>query len=181
MNFVPRNKTTIINIFGGPGAGKSTAATHIFSHMRMKGVSCEYVPEFAKELSRAGDMVAIENQFFVSAVQYQRQFRLLGKVDYIITDSPVMIGLVYDQQKLKGFNEVLEDIQSKSKSINIFLRRDMSKEYETEGRHHCFDDACLLDDMIEQMLIDQGVHYVALGAFNMDDLLIYIMEVLGVE
>jgi len=181
MNHITSSKTTIINIFGGPGAGKSTAATYIFSHLRMKGVSCEYVPEFAKELSRAGDMEAIENQFYISAVQYQRQCRLLGKVDYIVTDSPVLSGLVYDMQKLKGFNDVLTDIQSKSKSINIFLRRDLSREYETEGRHHCEDDARLFDEMIEQLLIDQGVHYVALGAFGMDDLLEYIMDVLGVK
>lgn len=177
MNITPC-KTTIINIFGGPGAGKSTAATHVYAQMRMKGISCEYVPEFAKELSRSGDFESIENQFYISAVQYHRQFRLLGKVDFIITDSPVLSGIVYDQQLLPGFNKILQVIHSQNSSVNILLKRDDSKGYEAEGRHHTGMEAGWIDEKIEQMLDEYGVDYCVVRATDMQLLPDFIMSIL---
>jgi len=180
MNHISGKKTTIINIFGGPGIGKSTAAALLFAHMRMKGISCEYVPEFAKELSRAGDMESIENQFFISAVQYHRQYRLIGKVDFIVTDSPVLLGVVYDQQLLKGFNEIMRDIHGKSLSINILLTRDKSRDYENEGRHHNSTEADVFDKKIERMLDEYEVTYCKVNASEMHHLPDYIMHILEV-
>lgn len=175
-----KKQTTIINIFGGPGVGKSTAAALVYAHMRMKGISCEYVSEFAKELSRSGDIESIENQFFVSAIQYHRQFKLLGKVDFIVTDSPVLSGLVYDQQCLNGFSEIMRDIHSKSVSINILLKRDHSREFEPEGRHHDIKESKIIDDKIEQMLDDYEIYYAEVNASEMIHLPDYIMHVLEV-
>ena len=39
----------IVNLFGVPGAGKSTGAAYIFSQLKMAGVNAELMPEFAKD------------------------------------------------------------------------------------------------------------------------------------
>ena len=53
------DKTTIVvNLFPGPGTGKSTGAAYIFSKLKMAGVDAEYVSEFAKE---NGDMDGYDN------------------------------------------------------------------------------------------------------------------------
>ena len=44
------NQTVVINLFGGPGAGKSTCAMEICSELKKHGLSAEYVQEYAKEL-----------------------------------------------------------------------------------------------------------------------------------
>ena len=41
----------IINIFGGPGVGKSTVAADLFVIMKKEGYSVELVTEYAKELT----------------------------------------------------------------------------------------------------------------------------------
>lgn len=41
--------TIIVNLFAGPGAGKSTGAAYIFSKLKLAGIDCEYVSEFAKD------------------------------------------------------------------------------------------------------------------------------------
>ena len=41
--------TLIMNLYGGPGSGKSTGAAYIFSMLKMVGVDAEYVTEFAKD------------------------------------------------------------------------------------------------------------------------------------
>ena len=38
----------IVNLFGVPGAGKSTGAAYIFSRLKMLGVNAELVTEFPK-------------------------------------------------------------------------------------------------------------------------------------
>lgn len=40
----------VINFFGGPGCGKSTMASRLFSELKSKGVKCEYVTEYAKDV-----------------------------------------------------------------------------------------------------------------------------------
>ena len=42
-------KPLVVNLFAGPGTGKSTVAAQIFAHLKWQGFSCELVTEFAKE------------------------------------------------------------------------------------------------------------------------------------
>lgn len=39
-----------INLFAGPGTGKSTTAAGVFFEMKRSGMSVEYVTEYAKSL-----------------------------------------------------------------------------------------------------------------------------------
>ena len=43
-------KTLVVNLFAGPGAGKTTCAWEIASELKKRGIVTEYVPEYAKEL-----------------------------------------------------------------------------------------------------------------------------------
>lgn len=43
-------KTLVVNLFAGPGAGKTTCAWEIAAELKKLGVHTEYVPEYAKEL-----------------------------------------------------------------------------------------------------------------------------------
>ena len=40
--------TLLVNLYAGPGAGKSTGAAYIFAKLKMAGIDCEYVSEYAK-------------------------------------------------------------------------------------------------------------------------------------
>ena len=44
------DKTIVVNLFGSPSAGKSTTATGLFHQLKLKGINCEYVSEFAKHV-----------------------------------------------------------------------------------------------------------------------------------
>lgn len=39
----------VVNVFGVPGAGKSTGAAYIFSKLKMNGINAELITEFAKD------------------------------------------------------------------------------------------------------------------------------------
>tara|TARA_R110000851_G_scaffold199532_1_gene350615 strand:+ start:200 stop:715 length:516 start_codon:yes stop_codon:yes gene_type:complete len=88
-------ETCYINIFGGPGVGKSTFAAGLFHHLKRKGVECEYVSEVAKDLVWEDRQKTLSIQPYVDAKQYRNLKRLQGKVAYVITDSPVLKGVAY--------------------------------------------------------------------------------------
>ena len=44
-------KKTVVNLYGGPGAGKSTAALQLVAELKKRGINADYVSEYAKELT----------------------------------------------------------------------------------------------------------------------------------
>ena len=85
----------VINLWGAPGCGKSTAAAFLFSRLKSLGVNVELVTEFAKDLTWEERNEALKNQLYVSGIQSFRISRLDGRVDVVITDSPVPSGIFY--------------------------------------------------------------------------------------
>jgi len=51
----------VVNFFAPPGHGKSTFAALVFSKLKMLGVNCELVSEFAKDMVWEEDYVALAN------------------------------------------------------------------------------------------------------------------------
>lgn len=59
----------VINLIGGPGAGKSTTAAGLFFLMKCAGLKVELVTEFAKELSYDENWADLKKQLYVLAEQ----------------------------------------------------------------------------------------------------------------
>jgi tRNA uridine 5-carbamoylmethylation protein Kti12 len=89
--------TTLINLWGGPGSGKSTTAADLFARMKLKGISCELVREYVKNWAWRGDKIGPWDDVYIFAKQLRLESCLYGKVEYIITDSPIEIGALYEQ------------------------------------------------------------------------------------
>ena len=71
-------KTIVCNLFGPPGAGKSTLAAYVFAKLKMMGVNCELVTEFAKDKVWEKNNEALSNQIYIFAKQYYRMSRCTG-------------------------------------------------------------------------------------------------------
>lgn len=148
----------VINLFGGPGSGKSGVAAGVYSRLRKQGINIELVREFAKDLyyqDRLKQMM--EFQEVIYAEQNSRLQWLLGKVDYAITDSPILLSAVYPDINRDLFSlapwPALHDFKTLVRSqfacydnINIWLER--PETYETEGRLQSESQAKWIDDMI---------------------------------
>ena len=59
----------LINLFGAPGAGKSTGAAYIFSQLKMRGVNVELVTEFAKDKVWEKSVEVFNNQAYIFGKQ----------------------------------------------------------------------------------------------------------------
>jgi len=99
----------LINLFAGPGTGKSTTMAGVFSELKLRGVNCEMAPEFAKEKVWEKSVNILENQIYVFGKQYNTIHRLLGQVDIIITDSPLLLSSIYGTNETKLFHQLPND------------------------------------------------------------------------
>ncbi len=160
-----QRKTLVVNLYGGPGTGKSTTAAGAFSLLKRQGVSVELVTEYAKDLVWEGSLELLNsNQIHVFAEQHRRMVRLQGKVDVIITDSPLLLTLFYGRTNVSElFKQVVEQENDRFWNRDIFLRR--RKPYQQAGRTQTEDEARLIDDWLYQMLIRRGPYY----TFDADD------------
>lgn len=124
----------IVNLFGGPGAGKSTGASYIFSRLKMAGVNCELVSEFAKDMVWEENQTALNNQVKILGEQYFRLTRCEGKVDVIVTDSPLINSYYYNKDSRLGesFKNLTFELFNSYENLNYFINR--VKPYVQAGR-----------------------------------------------
>lgn len=90
--------TTIINLYAGPGSGKSTTAAKVFAALKDIGASVELVQEEAKRYAWRGDAIGDTEQLDIFLAQGRRESELVGKVDYVVTDSPLELCAFYARQ-----------------------------------------------------------------------------------
>ena len=171
------SKTKIINIVGGPGVGKSTIATGIYTQMMQQGISCELASEYAKEVTWDENVKLFENQIHLFAEQFRRLYRLLDKVDYAICDSPLILNgvyLDYFQERIEKkffdddylyfqkqfFNETFDQFNN----INFYIERN-PKYHTMIGRVHSLANSVEIDKKIkESLLVYDPDYYICKGS-----------------
>jgi nicotinamide riboside kinase len=168
-------KTKVINLMGGPGAGKTSSAMELAAHMKWNGIVAEYVSEYAKSVVWDERLKDFDNQIYIFSKQYKLMFRLLGKVDYIVTDSPLLLSMIYNQSH-PDFNDFIFKEFNKFNNINIYLNR--LKPYLKVGRYQEESEAKTIDDKVRKLLDEKKVPYRVLdGKEGIAKKIMHVVEV----
>ena len=150
----------VINLWGAPSSGKSTGASYLFSELKLKGYNVELVTEFAKDLTWEENYNALDNQFYVSGCQSYRLSRLKNKVDIVITDSPLPIGIMYlNSQAPKHLKETIMEDFNKYHNINFHIIRD--KPYNPIGRNQTETESDKIAQNIKEFLRVNDIQAIA--------------------
>jgi tRNA uridine 5-carbamoylmethylation protein Kti12 len=149
--------TTVVNLFAGPGSGKSTTAALLFGELKLRGINTELVREYVKTWAWNDRKVGEMDQLYLLGKQSSYENMLYNKVDVIVTDSPVLIAGVYEEfysngQKTYASNAALSFLDH-SQEIgiihkNYFLKR--KKAYDAE-----VDDRERIDFIIKDLGLDK--------------------------
>lgn len=158
---VKQKKTLCVNFFAGQGAGKSTIATTTQGMLKMHNVNSEYTAEHAKDLAWEGRLSLKLNQMHLFAEQHNRQFRLNGQVDCIITDSPLPLCSVYQQPFDSLFHAMVMREFKKYENINFYIKR--VKPYNPAGRLGDLKRGEDIDEKTMIMLDNEQIPYVVVN------------------
>ena len=145
----------VVNLFAGPGVGKSTTAARIFAELKMHGVNCEMALEFAKDKVWEESFKTMDDQIYIFGKQFHKIWRLKDKVDVIICDSPLPISIVYDKENSETFHTLIMEQFNKFDNYNVLLTR--SGEYQKEGRVQTEEEAKGVDEIVKKMLKDYNI------------------------
>ena len=83
-------KTKVINIYGSSSTGKSTTAAMLYAYLKNKLISAEMSREYIKTWVWQERTITNFDQYYIIGKEMYGKEVLFGKVDYIISDSPVM-------------------------------------------------------------------------------------------
>ena len=152
-------KPIVVNLFAGPGAGKSTAAAYIFSQLKMKGINCELITEFAKDKTWEKNYSALRCQEYVFGKQSYKMDRCRDQVDVIITDSPLPLGIFYNQNPVLGrhYESLVMDVFNTYDNLNFFINR--KKPYNPVGRNQTEEEAKEIDERIKTFCQKHDISY----------------------
>lgn len=153
-------RTLVVNFLAGPGAGKSTIAGSVFAELKWLGVDCELVTEYAKDKVWEESYKTLANQLYVLGKQSHRNFRLDDKVEVVITDSSVLMSLLYSTEsrhQTPEFIKVTIDEFNHYNNINFFVER--NDYYIENGRYQTFEEAKNIDNRILKIMDDNDIGY----------------------
>ena len=179
MGVASGKDTLVVNLFAGPSTGKSSTMAGVFSEIKWRGIDAEMAPEYAKEKVWEESYKVLENQIYIFGKQLHTIHRLIGKVDCVITDSPLLLSLIYGRHMTKAFHDLVLETFNSHRTLNIFLNR--KKKYNPNGRMQTSEEACLIDDEIKQMLINNEIEFVEIDSEPKSTEIIANMIQLGIK
>ncbi len=169
----------VINLYGGPGTGKSTTAAGLFYQMKSRGYKVELVSEYAKDLTYDKRHNILKNQEYVFAKQLAKLRRLKGHVDYVITDSPLLMQLNYisDDYDLPILKQLIVDAHDLFDNVEIFLERNLEHHgYQEYGRNQTVQEAMYIDsnirsNVLKELYVLGLVHTITVSNTTVDEIL----------
>lgn len=152
-------KTIVVNLFGEPSAGKSTAAMDITANLKRNGINAEYVSEFAKDKVYENNNEVFKHQEYIFGKQSFKMGRVKDKVQVIVVDSPLILCIIYNKDSVLGenFNKVVLDMFNSYNNKNYLLIRKHA--YENEGKFQNEQEALKVRKEIMDKLNKLNIKY----------------------
>lgn len=170
------NKCKVINLFGGPGVGKSTAMAGLFYIMKVHDHSVEMAQEYIKPYvynGTAGELIKDQFNLLDKQNEILKSYYNSNILEYVITDCPLLIGIVYNKNK-----KIEEELKIKTQNlfmmydnINILIER--SSHYKCEGRLETFVEAKDADNKIKNLLDEMNQPYITINSLSDIDKALY--------
>lgn len=152
--------TRVVSLVAGPGAGKSTTATGIFHNMKLdQDYKVELVTEVIKDAVYDENKGMLGDQLLLTATQNHALHRLIGKVDFVISDACLLNGIVYN--RFYNTPSILDNLilQLFRDYDNTVIMLPRKAKYEGYGRSQTEEEAILLDQLFIDVLEELGVPY----------------------
>ena len=156
--------TILINMLGCPSSGKTSLSAKLFAQLKAMDLNAEYTSEYVKGWAWEGKKVGPFDQFYIFGKETHNQSRLFDKVDFIISDSPVMLTAFYHYfyNGNEALNEVCHNFYNLAEEagvqvVNFFLPR--KKKYIAKGRYQTQEEADALAFQLKEWLNKEGYVY----------------------
>lgn len=160
--------TKIIHLVAGPGAGKTTLASAIFTQMKLLGLKVEFLQEHVKTLVLLEKFDELNDQYNLSKTQYQIMKQYVGKVDYLLLDFSLLIGLYHNKfnkdnvSKPEETEKQIVEWFREFDNLVLYVERGDIK-FEEFGRMETYGHAREIDRILLQYLDKFNIPYISVS------------------
>lgn len=168
----------ICNILGAPSSGKTTIATSLFSQLKKKGVNVGLVVEYATMAVMEQNIMALQDQLFVWANQQHHIFCASQHYDIVVTDSPILLGHIYNTEASEALRQVILDTHGQYENLNIFVELDATRPYTMSGRIHSLTEALQIHQEIRDLLHRHDIPFLSYHEYTEEEIVALILSVL---
>lgn len=169
----------VINFLGCPGAGKTVAASSVFALLKKEHIDAVLVSEFAKDCVVENNQMALKNQLFVWANQQYRIFCGYEHAQVVVTDSPILLGAVYNTDASESLTDVIFEEYHKYNNLNIIMTLHHDRPYSMVGRVHSYIEAQSIQNEITELLDDREIPYLCYDLTTEEEIVQLILEAIG--
>lgn len=153
-------RTLVVELYAGPSVGKSTVAAHIYAALKSRRVDVELTREYVKAWVRQGREVSALDEYYILGKQTHDESHLLGQVDVVVSDRPVLLSAVYAElysprtvrhgvvAAVRSYYEHTAALGHRRVAIMLPRRH----EYVAVGRYEDDEQAQLVDAVVEDEL-----------------------------
>lgn len=175
--------TTIVNLVGGPSVGKSTCAAYLYYLFKKNGKRAELVRECVKDWLYDGKSVGSFDQLYFLGEGIRRETVLYNKVDYVISDSPVLLNLAYarkycSKNVVNSVEMMINAFYAQAhceghRHVNVLLKR--THDYVEKDRYETKEQALEIDENIVSILY-HNYHVVCPDEAGMNNFYKFVCE-----
>ncbi len=168
----------VINIFGGPGVGKTTQALDLCATMKKNGFNVDFIPEYAKKLvyRNSKDILTKDQLYIFGKQNHEFRIRQNSNVEYSISDSPIPLSIAYNRITKSESFPYWEDFVwhefNKFDNINIYLKRETI--YDPNGRTQTEDEAKEVDIVVKEVI--SGIKFIEMGLDDFSNNVIKLLK-----
>jgi RecA/RadA recombinase len=139
--------TIVVELYGGPGSGKSTLAAGLYYALKKQGKSVELCREYIKDWAYENRKIGRHDQIYLMGKQVRRESLLYGKVEYIITDSPILLSGFYEHhyQETDICTPACVKFLEHSEVVRFPFLLKRNKPYNPVGRYETEEQAKVID------------------------------------
>jgi nicotinamide riboside kinase len=155
----------IVEFIAGPGAGKTTLATKLFSTLKGQCIQgLDFSREMAQEAINMGNKSYLDNQLLLLGLEYQKRLTCSkGGCQLLVTDTSVQLSRFYNQNKefRKPISNLSFAMRHEFDTITVLVGRD--KPFQSYGRAQTEKEVLQIDKWVSDNCI---IDYKYTGDFD---------------
>lgn len=167
-----------INLWGGPGSGKSTVTAYVFSQLSRNNYNVEIINEYVKQWAYLDRQPKSFDQIYIFGKQLHAEDVILQSgVSHLITDSPLLMSAWYCRKNSPAFWQhilaLASEFEKAHPSIDIFLDRSGIK-YQQRGRFQNEEEAATMDRQLFEFVTEYCPNVVRIKTIEPDAIVAHI-------
>lgn len=183
-----------INFWGGPGAGKTSMAAHLFAEMKARGYKVHFSEESVNAWIYQGrvppegydDLLLFALQVYAEELCLNPRKAGARKprtaaADYVVTDCPPLMCCVYNRRREVPYYQYLLrialDYEITYPALNLFV--DRPADYDDRARFHTHKQAKEIDRLMMDCLAQNNLEYRRFHVTDSDLAVQYVMDFIG--